>query len=122
MAFTVNPVPLNVIIEAHEVVVANHGTGRDPFIAIAAALAKKHDHNDLTNAVMRLRALAEIVKETDRSSWVMTLRGKDYKLINEAALRAAARTPLVEKKRKLKFDPSQFAKIVLEESEAEGSA
>jgi hypothetical protein len=50
------------------------------------------------------------------------LPGKDYKLINEAALRAAARTPLVEKRRKLKFDPNQFAKIALEESKAEGSA
>lgn len=69
---------LHADIEAHEVVVANHGFGRDPFIVIAAALAKKHDHHDLANAVMRLRALAEIVKETDRSSWVMTLRGKDY--------------------------------------------
>jgi len=122
MAFTVKPVPLNVIIEAHEVVAANHGSGRDPLMAIVASLAKKHDHLDLANAVMRLQALADIVKQTDRSSWVMTLRGKDYKLINEAALRAAARTPLVEKKRQLRFDPSQFAKIALEESEAEGSA
>jgi len=94
MAFTVNPVPLNVIIAAHEVVVANHGSGRDPFMAIAAALAKKHDHNDLANAVMRLRALAEIVKETNRSSWVMTLRGKDYKLINDPeSILNAAREP-----------------------------
>jgi hypothetical protein len=122
MAFTINPVPLNVILDAHEVVVASHGSGRDPFMAIAAALAKKHDHDQLTNAVMRLRALAEIVQQTDKSSWVMTLRGKDYKLINEAALRAAARTPLVERRRKLRFDPKQFAKIALEESEAEGSA
>jgi hypothetical protein len=122
MAFTVSPVPLNVIIEANEVVADNHGSGRDPLMAIVTKLAKKHDHNDLANAVMRLRALAEIVQQTDKGSWVMTLRGKDYKLINEAALRAAARTPLVEKKRKLKFDPDQFAKIALEESEAEGSA
>jgi hypothetical protein len=71
---------------------------------------------------MRLQAMTEIVAETDKSAWIVTVPNRDYKLINEAVLRAAARAPLVKKKKNLKFDPRGFLKIALEESEIKGSA
>jgi hypothetical protein len=122
VAYTVQAVPAKILIEAHEVVIKNHGSGRDPMISIIVALAKRYEHKQLADAIMRLQAMTEIVAETDKSAWIVTVPNKDYKLINKAVLRAAARAPLIKKKKNLKFDPQGFLKIALEESEIEGSA
>ena len=121
VAYTAQAVLANILIEPHEVVTKNHGSGRDPMISIIVALAEKYEHKQLADAIMRLQAMTEIVAETDKSACIVTVPNKDYKLINEAVLRAAARAPLVKKKENLKSDPHGFLKMSLEESEIEGS-
>jgi hypothetical protein len=123
MAYTVPPVSPELMIKANNVVSENHGSGRDPMISIIAALSKKYPPKELTNTIMRLQALSELMlKDNKDNAWVMTVAEKEHVLMNEAMFRAAARAPLKEKRKKLEFNREEFLKIALEESDVDGSA
>jgi hypothetical protein len=122
MAFTIPTVPANVVIAAHEIVLENRGSRRDAHMAVIVKLADKYDHNHICDALMRLRALSELIERTKKSAWIADTADKDCKIVNEAMFRAAARAPLIEERRQLKFDTKQFMQIALEESDVEGSA
>lgn len=84
------------------------------------------DSDTLLAIDYRLIALANVVKKDDPSPWVINPKNKEYKLISEALLRAAAIAPLKIDDKKLAvdiaFEPNSFTKHALAESDTEGHA
>jgi hypothetical protein len=119
-------VPFDVLIRGHEGVTAyreRHGQP-DMTIALVAALADDHKSDLIIAVSYRLGALAKFVQEGEGRKWAIPVLHQDYKLVNEALFRAAARAPLMEAKTvgDVAFDRQTFYQTVLEESEAEGRA
>jgi hypothetical protein len=96
----------------------------DTTVSIIAALGDKHDADELIAVSYRLMALARLLDEEKAGEWTLTVEGKEYKLVNEALFRAAAKAPLRERNvvRDIKFEPKEFLRIALEEAKTEGSA
>jgi hypothetical protein len=119
-------VPFDVLIRGHEGVTAyreRHGQP-DMTIALVAALADDHKSDLIIAVSYRLGALAKFIQEGEGGKWAIPVLHQDYKLVNEALFRAAARAPLMEAKTvgDVAFDLQTFYQTVLEESEAEGRA
>lgn len=95
----------------------------DVTVSIVTALAKDHHPEDLIAVSYRLQALARLIDDGEGEHWTLKIEGKEYKLLNEALFRAAAKTPLREPKmvRDVKFDPKEFLRIALEEAESKGT-
>jgi hypothetical protein len=120
------PVPFELIRKGHEGVIADreeHGPG-DPTYALVKTLADNHKPEEIMAVSYRLSALAKLIREGEGGEWTITVLHKDYKLVNEALFRAAARAPLFEAATvgQVSFDPKAFLPIALAESETEGSA
>ena len=96
----------------------------DTTVSIITALGKKHQPDELIAVSYRLMALAHLLHEGEGGQWTLNVAGKEYKLVNEALFRAAAKAPLRERKmvRDVKFNPKEFLRIALEEAESAGSA
>jgi hypothetical protein len=121
----IRAVPHELLIKANSKAVAGrekYGSA-DVAVSIVTALAKNHDPEDLIAVSYRLQALARLLDDGDGEQWTLKIEGKEYKLLNEALFRAAAKTPLRERKmvRDVKFDSREFLRIALEEAESEGS-
>jgi hypothetical protein len=93
-------------------------------ISIIKALAKEAEPDELLAISYRLQALANLADGEDLAGLTMTLDGKTYKLINEAALRAAAVCPLrlAGTMAKVKFEQHTFLDLALTFAEPEGTA
>jgi hypothetical protein len=101
-----------------------HGSA-DVMVSIVTALADKHTPEECIAVSYRLTALAYLVHEGHGDHWTLAVEGKEYRLLNQALFRAAARAPLREPEnmvRDIRFDPKEFLRVALEESEAEGTA
>jgi hypothetical protein len=96
----------------------------DATVSIVTALADKHQPDEVIAVSYRLMALARLLGEEQGGHWTITVEGKDYKLVNEALFRAAAKAPLRERKTvgEMKFSTKEFLRIALEEAKSEGSA
>jgi len=126
MARYIRTVPHELLIKANSKAVADrekYGSA-DVTVSIVTALAKDHDPEDLIAVSYRLQALARLLDNGDGEQWTLQIEGKEYKLLNEALFRAAAKTPLREQKmvRDVKFKPKEFLQIALEEAKSEGTA
>jgi hypothetical protein len=120
------PVPFELLKKGHEGVIAEreqYGSG-DPTIALVKTLADNHKAEDILAVSYRLGALAKLLRDGDGEQWTVTVLHQDYKLVDEALFRAAARAPLFEARTvgEVSFDPKTFLPIALEESKAEGTA
>jgi hypothetical protein len=119
-------VPFELLKKGHEGVIAereHYGPG-DPTIALVKTLADDHKPEDILAVSYRLGALAKLIRDGDGEQWTITVLHRDYRLVNEALFRAAARAPLFEARTvgQVSFDPKTFLPIALEESETEGTA
>ena len=114
------------LIEAYKVVSDNRDTGDDHVVILVSHSHKRLDSDTLLSIDYRLMALANVVKKDDPSPWVIASKNKEYKLISEALLRAAASAPLRIDDKKLigevAFETDSFTKHALAESDIEGRA
>jgi hypothetical protein len=76
---------------------------------------KEASTDDLLAVTYRLQALAKLTQSGDISGLTMNLHGREYKLINEAALKAAASCPLVLRGKfgEAEFDRDKFLQLAL---------
>jgi hypothetical protein len=93
-------------------------------ISIIKALSKEVSTDDLLAITYRLQALAKLTAGADVSGLTMNLHGREYKLINEAALQAAATSPLALRGKfgDIEFDRDEFLQLALSLAEPEGRA
>jgi hypothetical protein len=99
------------------------GSGtRSPSTPIKA-LSKDASADDLLAVNYRLQGLANLTSGADVASLSMSLHGKTYKLINEAAFRAAAVCPLrlTGTMVNVNFDHQKFLDLVLSFAEPESN-
>src|SRR5260370_19043126 len=84
-------------------------------ISIIKALSKEVSTNDLIAISYRLQALAALTRGDDVAGLTMTLHGREYALINEAAFKAAAVCPLVLRGTfgESEFDREEFLRLSL---------
>jgi hypothetical protein len=97
----------------------------DVMVSIVTALADECAPDECIAVSYRLAALAYLVHEGHGDHWTLRVEGNEYRLLNEALFRAAARTPLREPKkmvRDVRFNPKEFLRIALEEAKSEGTA
>jgi hypothetical protein len=96
----------------------------DTTVSIVSALADDHEPDELIAVSHRLMALARLLHDGEGGHWTITVEGKEYRLVNEALFRAAAKAPLRQRKmvRDIKFEPKEFLRIALEEAASEGRA
>jgi hypothetical protein len=125
MSKPIPPVPAELIIKAAQQVTDDHERygSAEPTISVIRAFAKTHSPDELLAVTYRLGALAKLIKDGQGGKWTITVLHQDYKLVNEALLRAAAHAPLSEAGTvgEISFEPKAFLAIALEESEAEGT-
>jgi hypothetical protein len=93
-------------------------------ISIIKALSKEASTDDLLAITYRLQALAKLTAGADVSGLTMNLHGREYKLINEAAFKAAATCPLALRGKfgNIEFDRDEFLQLALSLAEPEGHA
>ncbi len=104
---------------------ARRGETADWHTSIAVLAEKYHGDPDRVYCIsVRIRCLAEMMKDARMAAWVRAAPELDYSLTKEPVFRATARCPLVlvlvQGEKRYRFDPEVFFRIVLEEAEAEG--
>jgi hypothetical protein len=94
-------------------------------ISIVQALSKEASPDDLLAVNYRLQALAHLLhhEREDIAGFTMSVDGKEYKLINDAALKAAAACPLsmADMVSDIQFDRGKFLELALSFTEVEGN-
>lgn len=123
MKTLVKAVPAELLIRANAAASADPRGFESAMISIIKALSKEFSADDLLAVSYRLQALAELTRDADVAGLSMSLHGKTYKLINEAAFRAAAVCPLrlAGTMIDVKFDQRKFLDLALSFSEPEGT-
>lgn len=127
MARFVQPVAPELLIKANLKSLADREKYGSPdvMVSIVTALADKHTPDECIAVSYRLAALAYLVHEGHGDQWTLRIEGKEYRLLNQALFRAAAKAPLREPKKMvhdIRFDPKEFLRIALEEAKSEGTA
>jgi hypothetical protein len=124
MKKTVRTVPPDLLIRANTAAAEGPRGYENAMISMIKALSKEAEPDELLAISYRLQALANLAGDADLAGLTMTLHGKTYKLINEAAFRAAAVCPLrlAGTMAKVKFDHQQFLDLALSFAEPEGNA
>jgi hypothetical protein len=123
-ATAVRSVPAHLMIRANAAASEGPRGFENAMLSIIQALAKEADTEDLLAISYRLQALAKLTRGTDIAGLTMKLHGKEYYLINEAALKAAAACPLSLRGRlaDVEFDEKEFVRLALEYTDCDGSA
>ncbi|MVT70553.1 hypothetical protein GPL21_36410 [Bradyrhizobium pachyrhizi] len=119
-------VPFDVLIKGHEAINEDReelGPG-DPSISLIRALHKEQTPDVIIAIDYRLRALAKFISAGQGKPWTYAITEENGHMVNEALFKAAARAPLFTAKTvgDVAFNPDEFIKIALEESEADGQA
>jgi hypothetical protein len=123
MSETVKEVPADLLIRANIAAIDGPRGFENATISIIKALSKEASTDDLIAISYRLQALATLTQGDDISGLTMNLHGREYKLINEAALKAAAACPLVLRGTfgEVEFDREEFLQFALTFAEPEGN-
>jgi hypothetical protein len=105
------------LMEAYKVVSENRESGDDHVVILVGLFGDRLEADTILSTSYRLLAFANVVKKDDVSPWVIHPKDKEYKLVNETLLRAAATAPLLIDDIKLvgevEFDPASFTKQAL---------
>lgn len=119
-------VSVGLLMEAYRRCAADHEAGLEPdvMVSIVSALHGRCSSAEMIAISHRLTALSTLLQEQDGRGWKSSPEGKEYVLVNEALIRAAATAPLAEAKMvlDLRFDPVAIMQIALENSRTDGSA
>ena len=123
MAEPVREVAADLLIRANRAAADGPRGFENATISIIKALSKEVSTDDLLAISYRLEALAKLIRGDDISGLTMNLNGRDYKLINEAAFRAAATCPLVLRGTlgEVEFNRQEFLQLALSSAEPEGN-
>jgi len=125
MLKTVPIVDPSLIIEANNAVSKRGGKG-DATVTMVIHFNGRLDPETLIAIDFRMVALANTVKIPQQNPWIISIKGKKYKLVGEAMFRAAAITPLsfdpTKPVRALKFDIDLLMQNALAESSVDGRA
>jgi hypothetical protein len=124
MARCVPVVPPELLVKANEQIIADreiHGSA-DIVRSTTLHFAREHHVGELLAVSHRLMALARLVGSGRIGRWTNNV--KDWRLLDEALFRAAAKAPLQESEmlRDMQFDPEQFLQIALQEARHKGVA
>ncbi len=119
---TVQAVPPDLMVRAGRSAADGPRGFDEAMISIVKALSKDAKPDQIVAISFRLQALAQMVSGADISGYTMNLHGREYKLINEAALHAAATCSLTltDEMSDLAFNRDEFLALALAASEAEG--
>jgi len=106
------------VAEDHEA-----GLSPDPTVSVVSALHGKCKPEEMIAIERRLFALANLIVEGDGKAWTVNVEGKEYTLVHDALIRAAATAPLAETKMMsdLRFG-SEILDIALQGAEPHGTA
>ena len=119
---TVSP---KLLILTHQRVAEDHKAGRspDPSVSVVVALSGKCSPDQMIAIGNRLRALAHLIIAGNGKSWTISAEGKEFVLVSDDLLKAAAIAPLAETKmvRDLRFGP-EILDFALRDAKPEGSA
>jgi hypothetical protein len=123
MSKPVRKVSADLLIRANNAAADGPRGFENATISIIQALSKEASTDDLVAVTYRLQALAKLAQGGDISGLTMNLHGREYKLINEAALKAAATCPLVLRGKfgEAEFDREKFLQLALSFTEPEGN-
>jgi hypothetical protein len=123
MTEPVREVPADLLIRANIAAAKGPRGFENATISIIKALAKEVSTDDLIAISYRLQALATLTRGDEISGLTMNLHGREYKLINEAAFKAAAACPLVLRGTfgDVEFDREEFLQFALSFAEPEGN-
>jgi hypothetical protein len=123
LAKRVRRVPADLLIRANNAAADGPRGFENATISIIKALSKEASTDDLLAVTYRLQALAKLTAGADISGLTMNLHGREYKLINEAALKAAANCPLFLRGAfgDIEFDREEFLRLALSFAEPEGN-
>jgi hypothetical protein len=123
MAKSVREVSPDLLIRATSAAADGPRGFENATISIITALSKEASADDLLAVTYRLQALAKLTQGDENSGLTMKLHGREYKLINEAALKAAATCPLVLRGKfgEVEFDRDSVLRAALSFAEPEGS-
>ena len=124
MAEQVREVAADLLIRANSAAAAGPRGFENATISIIKALSKEVNTDDLIAISYRLQALATLTRGDELSGLTMKLHGRDYKLINEAAFKAAATCPLTLRGTfgEVEFDREEFLRLALSSVEPDGTA
>jgi hypothetical protein len=124
MTEPVREVSADLLIRANEAASKGPRGFENATISIIKALAKEVSPDDLIAISYRLQALATLARGDDISGLTMNLHGRECKLINEAALKAAAVCPLVLRGTfgDVEFERDEFLRLALSFAEPDGNA
>jgi hypothetical protein len=123
MRKTVKTVAADLVIRANAAIADGPRGFENAMISMIKALSKEAEPDDLLAVSYRLQALANLAGGADLAGLTMTLHGKTYKLISEAAFHAAAVCPLrlTGTMTDVKFDRQKFLDLALTFAEPEGN-
>jgi hypothetical protein len=124
MSGPVREVTPELLIRANEAAADGPRGYENAMISIIKALSKEATPDDLLAVTYRLQALANLHRGAeDIAGFTMSQHGKEYKLISEAALKAAALCPLTlsDEMADIQFDRERFLELALSFTEAEGN-
>jgi hypothetical protein len=124
MAEQVREVSADLLIRANSAATDGPRGFENATISIIKALSKEVNTDDLIAISYRLQALATLTRGDELSGLTMKLHGRDYKLINEAAFKAAATCPLDLRGTfgEVEFDREEFLRLALSFAEPDGTA
>jgi hypothetical protein len=123
MAEPVRQVAADLLIRANKAAADGPRGFENATISIIKTLSKVASTDDLLAITYRLQALAKLTQDGDVSGLTMSLHGREYKLINEAAFKAAAACPLVSRDTfgEVESDREEFLRLALSFAEPEGN-
>jgi len=125
MVYKVKEVTADLLIRANAAAAAGPRGYENSMISIVQALSKNATPKDLLAATFRLQALANLHRGADDiAGLTMSVHGKEYKLINETAFKAAAACPLslADNLADIQFDREEFLQLVLSLADPDGTA
>jgi hypothetical protein len=122
----VPPVDPKYLTAAHDKVVADRETYGSPdvMVSVVSLFNKRLEPKAILDITHRLFALSNFIENGKAKDWITDSASRDYILVDEGVLRAAARAPLMEAEyiKDMCFAADTFMPIVLEECETEGKA
>jgi hypothetical protein len=121
----VKPVSADLLIRANLAAADGPRGFENAMISIVKVLSKEANPDDILAISYRLQALAQLfhAEGKDVAGFSMTVDGKEYKLVNGAAFKAAAACPLSlpDTGWDVRFDRDRFLQLALSFTEVEGN-
>ena len=96
----------------------------DLTVSAVSALSRQIESQQILDVTHRIAALANFLHAGNAEEWLMEVTGREYVLLDEGLLHAAAEAPLMEANhiKDMTFEKDTFLPLVLKYAEPEGRA